>query len=77
MMVSILRRMVAEQEPAGLVRDFIGAALLRGAAGGFLVDIDRAEAGARIALVVSQMLAWSCCAKCCSSSRSRTCRQPG
>jgi len=54
--VSFLRRVLAEQESADLVRDFIGAALLRNAADKLLGAVDVAEAQARIGLVVSQML---------------------
>lgn len=55
-MVSFLRRVMAEQESTDLIREFIGAALLRTAANKLLGDVEAAEGEARIGLVVSQML---------------------
>jgi AcrR family transcriptional regulator len=55
-MVSFLRRVLAEQESTDLVRDFIGASLLRTAADRLLGEVEPAEAAARVELVLSQML---------------------
>ena len=55
-MVSFLRRILADEQSTDLIRDFIGAALLRTAANQLLDGVDRAEAERRIGLVVSQML---------------------
>ena len=55
-MVGFLRRVLADQEATDLVRDFIGAVLLRTAADRLLGDVAPAEAEVRIGLVVSQML---------------------
>jgi len=55
-MVGFLRRVLADQQATDLVRDFIGAVLLRTAADRLLGDVAPAEAEVRIGLVVSQML---------------------
>lgn len=55
-MISFLRRVIADQESAELVRDFIGAALLRTATAHLLGDVDPVEGEVRVGLVVSQML---------------------
>ncbi len=55
-MVSVLRRAVAEQGSTDLLRDFIGATVLRTVAGAVLGDVPPEEARVRVTLVVSQML---------------------
>lgn len=55
-MISFLRRAMADQESATLLRDFVGTTVLRTAAEQLLDHVDSAAARSRIALVVSQML---------------------
>jgi AcrR family transcriptional regulator len=54
--VSVLRRAVAEQGSTDMLRDFLGATVVRAVSGALLGDLPQDEARARVALVVSQML---------------------
>ncbi|HPV80284.1 MAG TPA: TetR family transcriptional regulator [Dermatophilaceae bacterium] len=55
-MVSLARRVFADQRSTEMLRDFFGATVIGPATAALLVDTDRKDAEARVALVVSQML---------------------
>ncbi|ONH23312.1 TetR family transcriptional regulator [Pseudofrankia asymbiotica] len=55
-MVSFLRTVLARQESSDLMREFLGATVVRIAASKLLGGVDPAEAEVRIGLVASQML---------------------
>lgn len=55
-MVSFLRRAIADPESTAMLRDFAGATVLRIAAAKLLSDLDPSLARPRIALVVSHLL---------------------
>jgi len=55
-LLSFLRRAIAEPENAELLRDFVGSRLLAVVAGTVLADVEPAEAQARIAFTMSQLL---------------------
>ncbi len=55
-MIAFFRTILAEPASTELVRDFVGAAVLRRTAEGLLGHVDPAAADTRVGLVLSQML---------------------